>query len=148
MSELRWILIAEDNPHDAELTMAAIAEHRLANEMVVVRDGSEALDFLNARGAWASRRPGLPGVILLDLKMPKVDGLEVLRQVRSDPRFRLIPVVMLTSSAEECDIVESYRLGVNAYVVKPVAFQDFMRAVGQLGLFWALLNESPPAEAA
>src|SRR6185436_1278840 len=117
MSDLRMILIAEDNPHDAELTLAAISSHRVANEVVLVRDGSEVMDFLHARGAWASRRPGLPSVILLDLKMPKVDGLEVLRQVRNDPRLATIPVVMLTSSAEDRDIAESYRLGANAYVV-------------------------------
>jgi len=148
MSDLRMILIAEDNPHDAELTLAAISSHRVANEVVLVRDGSEVMDFLHARGAWASRRPGLPSVILLDLKMPKVDGLEVLRQVRNDPRLATIPVVMLTSSAEDRDIAESYRLGANAYVVKPVAFEEFMHAVGHLGQFWALLNEPPPAEAA
>jgi CheY-like chemotaxis protein len=145
MTELRRILLAEDSQNDVELTLAALGEHRLANQVDVVRDGAEALDYLYHRGRYASRPPGQPAVVLLDLKMPKVTGLEVLRQIKSDAALQTIPVVMLTSSREEGDLVASYQLGVNAYVVKPVEFSDFMSAVRQLGGFWALVNEAPPA---
>jgi len=144
MRELKRILLAEDNPEDVELTLAALEENQLANEVVVVRDGAEALDYLYLRGAYATRPEGHPAVVLLDLKMPKVDGLEVLRHLKADAGLRSIPVVMLTSSREESDLVESYRLGVNAYVVKPVEFREFIAAVKNLGLFWAVLNEPPP----
>lgn len=137
------ILYAEDSAPDVELTLAALEESHLANEVVVVRDGAEALDYLYRRGAFASRPPEPPVVLLLDLKMPKVDGLEVLRQVKGDPALRAIPVVMLTSSREERDLVESYRLGVNAYVVKPVEFSAFLEAVRRVGVFWAVVNQVP-----
>src|SRR6185295_15712446 len=126
MSELKRVLLAEDSPKDVELTLAALDEHHLANEVVVVHDGAEAMEYLTRTGRFASRAPGNPAVVLLDLKMPKVDGLEVLRRMRADQALRTIPVVMLTSSREEKDLVESYRLGANAYVVKPVAFEAFM----------------------
>lgn len=144
MSLLKRILLAEDNEHDVELTLSALAAHNLANEVVVVRDGAEALDYLFHRGAFARRAGGLPVVVLLDLKMPKVDGLEVLRQIKADPDLKIIPVVMVTSSREEQDLVKSYNLGVNAYVVKPVDFQQFVDSIKQLGFFWAILNEPPP----
>jgi CheY-like chemotaxis protein len=144
MGDLGRILLAEDSDADVELTLAALAEHNLANEVVVVRDGAEALDYLHRRGRYKDRGPGEPAVILLDLKMPKVDGLEVLREVKNDAELRKVPVVMLTSSREEQDLVESYRLGVNAYVVKPVDFGRFLEAVKQLGMFWAVVNEPPP----
>jgi CheY-like chemotaxis protein len=144
MGELKRILLAEDNPDDVELTLEALQGHQLANEVVVVRDGAEALDYLFRRGHFLSRPAGHPAVVLLDLKMPKIDGLEVLRQIKSDESLRTTPVVMLTSSREEADLVQSYRLGVNAYVVKPVDFGDFIEAVRNLGLFWAVLNEAPP----
>jgi len=138
------ILLAEDNPRDVELTLAALAEHNLANEVITTGDGAEALDYLYCRGRYQSRPPGNPAVILLDLKMPKVDGLEVLRQVKQDGKLKNIPVVMLTSSREEPDLMRAYQLGVNAYVVKPVEFQSFLDAVKRLGIFWAILNEPPP----
>lgn len=144
MTQLKRILLAEDNEHDVELTLNALSENRLANEVVVARDGAEALDYLYRRGAYQGREEGNPVVVLLDLKMPKVDGLEVLRKVKSDDNLRQIPIVMLTSSREENDLVESYRLGVNAYVVKPVEFGRFVQAVGELGVFWAMVNEAPP----
>ncbi len=144
MSTLKRILLVEDNPHDAEMALAALAEHQLANEVVHVGDGEEALDYLYARGQYQGRADGHPVVILLDLKMPKVDGLEVLRSIKADPQFKTLPVVMLTSSREESDLVRSYALGVNAYVVKPVNFQQFMDAVKLLGAFWAMHNEPPP----
>jgi len=144
ITELRRILLAEDSVNDVELTLAALAEHRIANHVDVVRDGAEALDYLYQRGGFAGRPGGNPAVLLLDLKMPKVSGLEVLRQVKGDPDLRTVPVVMLTSSREEADLVTSYELGVNAYVVKPVEFGDFMAAIRQLGGFWALVNEAPP----
>jgi CheY-like chemotaxis protein len=144
MGDLNRILLVEDNPNDVELALTALAEHNIANEVVVTRDGSEALDYLYRRGAFANRKNGQPAVILLDLKMPKVDGLEVLRTVKSDPELQRIPVVMLTSSREETDLVKSYQLGANAYVVKPVDFPQFVAAVKELGAFWALLNEPPP----
>ena len=144
MEELRSILLAEDNPNDVELTLSGLAQLHLANEVVVVRDGAEALDYLHARGKYEARADGNPAVILLDLKMPRVDGLEVLTEVKSNNKLRSIPVVMLTSSAQESDLVRSYRLGVNAYVVKPVNYQEFINAIKQVGAFWAVVNEPPP----
>ena len=144
MTEIKRILLAEDNPNDVELTLTALAEFHLANEVVVARDGGEALDYLYRRGSFADRPQGHPAVVLLDLKMPKVDGLEVLRQLKADPNLKSIPIVMVTSSREETDLVKSYELGANAYVVKPVDFQDFVRAVKDLGSFWAVVNEPPP----
>lgn len=143
MTHLRSILLAEDNANDVQLTLAALDEHKLANDVVVVRDGAEALDYLFRRGKYASRDNANPAVVLLDLKMPKVDGLEVLQTVKSNPDLKSIPVVMLTSSREEADLVRSYDLGVNAYVVKPIEFQGFVDAVKGLGVFWALINEAP-----
>ncbi len=144
MPELKRILLAEDNANDVELTLAALAEHNLANEVVVVRDGNEALDYLYRRGPFANRPGEHPAVVVLDIKMPKVGGLEVLRAIKQDEHLRVIPVVMLTSSREEGDLMRSYQAGVNAYVVKPVDFNQFSEAVKQLGLFWALINETPP----
>ena len=141
----RYILLAEDNENDIELALETLKTHKIANRTVVVRDGAEALDFLYSRGAYAGRAATIPIVIFLDLKMPKVDGLQVLRQIKSDPVLRVIPVVMLTSSREERDLVESYKLGVNSYVVKPVDFDQFVEVIRQLGVFWALVNEPPPA---
>lgn len=146
-SGLKRVLYAEDSAKDVELTMAALERHNVANEVVVVRDGEEAWDYLRCRGSFADRAKGNPAVVLLDLKMPKMDGLEVLRRMRADESLRSTPVVVLTSSREERDVVESYSLGVNAYVVKPVNFDDFMSAVANLGLFWAVLNEPPPGSA-
>ncbi len=138
------ILLVEDNPNDVELTLHALKKNNLANNIEVVRDGAEALDFLFARGAYANRSlENGPKVVLLDLKLPKVDGLEVLRQIRTDPRLKKLPVVVLTSSREERDIAESYHLGVNSYVAKPVDFNQFTEAVRQLGLYWLLINELP-----
>jgi CheY-like chemotaxis protein len=137
------ILLAEDNVNDVELTIEALSASRLANEVDVTRDGQEALDYLYRVGAFAGRTTPDPIVILLDLKMPRVDGLEVLQRVKGDAAMRHIPVVMLTSSVEERDLVESYRLGVNAYVVKPVDFKQFVEAVGKTGTFWAVLNNRP-----
>jgi len=144
MNNLKRILLAEDNPKDVELTLAGLDEFRLANSVVVVRDGDEAWDYLTRKGKFADRPPGEPAVVLLDLKMPKVDGLEVLRRMKADEKMRTVPVVMLTSSREEKDLIQSYSLGVNAYVVKPVAFDQFMHSIKNLGLFWAILNEPPP----
>lgn len=141
---LRPILLVEDNPDDIELTLIALQKSRLANPVVSVRDGAEALDFLRREGAFADRAEENPAVILLDKKLPKVDGHEVLREVRADEQLRRIPVVMLTSSREERDLLKSYDLGVNAYVVKPVEFDDFMDAINDLGVFWGVLNEPPP----
>ncbi len=143
MTELRSILLAEDNSNDVELTLAGLAELRLANEVVVVRDGAEALDYLHSRGKYASRANGNPAVILLDLKMPKMDGLEVLREIKTNERLKSIPVVMLTSSAQESDLVKSYRLGVNAYVVKPVNYREFINAIKQVGAFWLEMEDLP-----
>ncbi|MCL5030265.1 MAG: response regulator [Bacteroidetes bacterium] len=143
MNELKRILLAEDDERDIELTMAALEEFNLANEVVVVKDGEEALDYLYYRGEFANRLQGNPAVILLDIKMPKVTGLEVLKQIKSDDNLKIIPTVILTSSREEKDLVEGYSLGVNAYVVKPVDFEEFIRAVKELGLFWAVINEPP-----
>lgn len=142
-TELKRILLADDSARDAELTLLALEEHHLANEVVHVRDGVQALDYLYRRGAFAMRESGHPAVVLLDLKMPKVDGLEVLRTMKTDEQLKVIPVVMLTSSREEIDLVRSYQLGVNAYVVKPVGFQQFVQAVKDLGVFWAIVNEPP-----
>jgi CheY-like chemotaxis protein len=146
MNELRPILLAEDNPNDVELTLEALSVHNIANQVVVVSDGAEALDFLYRRNKYEGRSNGDPAVVLLDLKMPKMDGLEVLRIIKSDPELKMIPVVVLTSSREEADLVRSYDLGVNAYVVKPVDFQQFVESVRQLGVFWALINELPPGK--
>jgi len=139
------ILFVEDDARDVELTLEALRDNNLVNEVVVTRDGEQALDYIYRRGSYADRPEGNPAVILLDLKMPKVDGVEVARQLRSDPRTRLIPIVILTSSRESRDLEECYRIGVNAYVVKPVHFADFISAVRQVGVFWALLNEPPPS---
>ena len=147
MTELKRILLVEDNEQDVELTLAALAEHRLANEVVVTRDGVEALEYLARQGPFALRAPGLPAVVLLDLKMPRMDGLEVLRRVKGNAELKAVPVVMLTSSREERDLVESYALGVNAYVVKPVDFSQFVDAVKQVGMFWAVINQPPPGSA-
>jgi CheY-like chemotaxis protein len=144
MSNLRPILLVEDNPNDVELILTALKDASLANEVVVTHDGAQALDYLFRRGAYPGRDSASPAVTLLDLKMPKVDGREVLRQVRADPKLRLLPVVVLTSSREEQDLFETYHLGANAYLVKPVEFEAFISAVGKLGVFWALLNEPPP----
>jgi CheY-like chemotaxis protein len=138
------ILLVEDDPRDIELTLVALKEHNLANQVVVARDGAEALDYLYRRRKYAERPAYHPVVVLLDLKMPKVDGLEVLRQVKGDPALKAIPIVVLTSSCQDQDIVESYNLGVNAYVVKPVDFDRFVEVVKQLCLFWVLTNEPPP----
>jgi CheY-like chemotaxis protein len=143
--DIRTIVLAEDSPKDAELTMAALDKHNLTNRVVWVRDGAMLLDYLYRRGEFATRVRGNPTVILLDLKMPKVDGMQALREIRSDPDLKMTPVVVLTSSREERDLLESYSMGVNAYVVKPVSFQEFMDAVSELGLFWAIVNEPPPA---
>jgi len=142
--ELKRILLVEDSPHDVELTLAALAENHLANEVVVVRDGEEALDYLYRRGIFKLRMEGNPVVVLLDLKLPKVDGLEVLAQLKSDSGLRRVPVVMLTSSREEQDLIGSYDLGVNAYVVKPVDFHEFVSIIKEVGLFWAEVNQPPP----
>jgi CheY-like chemotaxis protein len=144
MEKLGRILIVEDDPRDVELTLTALEDYKLANEVVVCRDGQEALDYLNSRGKFIDRVNENPAVMLLDLKLPKVDGLEVLQRVKSDERLRMIPVVVLTSSHEEKDMMRSYKLGVNAYVVKPVDFHEFVNAVKELGAFWAVINEPPP----
>ncbi|MFC0132598.1 two-component system response regulator [Massilia eurypsychrophila] len=141
---LKPILLVEDNPHDLELTLIALSKSQLANEVVIARDGAEALDYLMCRGEFSNRQAGNPAVVLLDLKLPKVDGLEVLKEIRNTAGSRSIPVVMLTSSKEEQDLLRSYELGVNAYVVKPVDFNEFVRAIADLGIFWAVLNEPPP----
>ena len=147
MKNLKKILLVEDKARDAELTLAALEEHNLANDVVVVRDGVEALDYLYRRGEFATRAPELPVVVLLDIKMPRLNGLEVLRTIKADPQLKRLPVVMLTSSREEPDLVQAYELGVNAYVVKPVDFHQFSAAVEQIGAFWAILNELPPIPA-
>jgi CheY-like chemotaxis protein len=141
---LKPILLVEDDRRDLELTLVALERSQLANEVVIVRDGAQALDYLRRQGDHAGRAEGNPAVILLDLKLPKVNGLEVLQAVRSNPALRSIPVVMLTSSQEESDVLRSYELGVNAYVVKPVEFKAFVAAIADLGVFWAVLNEPPP----
>jgi len=144
MSELGRILIVEDDPKDVELTLTALEEYNLVNEVVVTRDGEEALDYLYCRGNFKMRTSDNPAVLLLDLKLPKVDGLEVLQQIKSNEKLKMIPVVVLTSSREERDMVASYKLGVNAYVVKPVDFHEFVNAIKELGIFWAVINEPPP----
>ena len=144
MAGLKPILLVEDNPNDVELTLAALESSQLANQIVICRDGAEALDWIFRRGPHEARQEQDPAVVLLDLKLPKVDGLEVLAKVKGDPATRGIPVVMLTSSREETDVVRSYNLGVNAFVVKPVAFDEFFAAIKEIGVFWALLNEAPP----
>ena len=141
---LKPILLVEDDPRDLELTLVALERSQLANEVIVVRDGAQALDYLLREGDFARREEGNPAVILLDLKLPKVNGLEVLQTVRSTETLRSVPVVMLTSSHEETDVLRSYQLGVNAYVVKPVEFKQFVEAIADLGIFWAVLNEPPP----
>ena len=145
METFKRILLVEDDPKDVELTINALSEYCVANEIAIARDGEEALDFLYRRGTFASRLEGNPVVILLDLKMPKLDGIQVLRHLKTDEQMRCIPVVVLTSSREDRDLVECYKLGVNAYVVKPVHFTEFVEAVRQLGIFWALINEAPPS---
>ena len=144
MAALKRILLVEDNERDVELTLAALEEHNLANEVVVARDGEEALDYLYQRGKYTDRDGGQPAVVLLDLNMPKVDGMEVLQRMKLDPALKQVPVVMVTSSRVEQDLVRSYELGVNAFVVKPVDFQKFIESIRQIGFFWAIINESPP----
>jgi DNA-binding response OmpR family regulator len=144
MTGLGRILIVEDDPNDVELTMTALTDYNLANEVVITRDGQQALDYLYCRGEFSARPAGNPAVMLLDLKLPRVGGLEVLQQIKSDERLKMIPVVVLTSSHEEKDMMRSYKLGVNAYVVKPVDFHEFVNAVKELGVFWAIINEPPP----
>jgi len=144
MPDLRPILLVEDSPKDLELTLAALKKCQLANDIVIARDGEEAIDYLSHSGKHAGRAEGFPAVVLLDLKLPKVDGLEVLERIKGDASLRHIPVVMLTSSREEQDLVRSYELGVNAFVVKPVEFTKFFQAIEDLGVFWAILNEPPP----
>jgi len=141
---LKCILLVDDSPRDTELTLSALAQYNLANEVIALRDGVEALDYLFRRGPFADRPAGNPAVVLLDLKMPKVDGIEVLRQIKHDAQLKMTPVVVLTSSREEQDVVKSYQLGVNAYIVKPVQFQAFVEAVKLVGAFWAVINEPPP----
>ena len=148
MALVKRILLVEDSKHDVELTLVALEECHLANQVDVVNDGAEALDYLHRRGAYADRPNELPVVVLLDLKMPKVDGLEVLRHMKSEAALKRIPVVMLTSSREEKDLVQSYELGVNGYVVKPVDFEQFIESIKQLGCFWAIVNEPSPAQGA
>jgi CheY-like chemotaxis protein len=142
--DIKKILMVEDDPRDVELTLAALEEHHLANQVAVVRDGAEALDYLYSRGKFKARAEGLPVLVLLDLKLPKVSGLEVLKIIKADEHLKIIPVVVLTSSRETPDVAECYRHGVNAYVVKPVDFAEFVKAVKQLGIFWAAINEPPP----
>ncbi len=143
MSQNEKILLVEDDPKDVELTLSALADNSIANEVVVTRDGTEALDYLYRRGSYAARADRDPVLILLDIKLPKVDGLQVLHQLKSDDRLKALPIVMLTSSNEEKDVVRSYNLGVNAYVVKPVDFDEFAAAIKQLGLFWMIINRPP-----
>ena len=147
MNPLGKILLVEDNDDDVELTLAALAKNNLANEVVVAHEGGEALDYLHRRGEFHARPPGNPVVVFLDLKMPKMDGLEVLRQIKSDSKLNTIPVVILTASREEADLAHSYELGANSYVVKPVDFQQFADAIRQLGMFWAVVNEPPQRRA-
>jgi DNA-binding response OmpR family regulator len=144
MNKLGRILLVEDDPKDVELTLTALEEYNLANEVIVARDGEEALEYLYSRGKFNTRSSGNPAVMLLDLKLPKVDGLEVLKQIKSEEKLRMMPVVVLTSSKEEKDMVASYKLGVSAYVVKPVDFHEFVNAIKELGVFWAVINEPPP----
>ena len=142
------ILLVEDNPSDAELTLHAFMRSKLANQVQLVRDGAEALDFLFCRGPFSNRRfDSPPHLVLLDLKLPKVDGLQVLQQAKSDERTRAIPIIILTSSKEESDLIKSYKLGVNSYIQKPVNFSEFQNVVQQLGMYWLLLNSKPPVAA-
>ena len=140
MKDLKTILLAEDNSKDVELTLAALAEHNLANQVIVVKDGVEAMEYLRYEGKYKLRKQGKPAVVLLDIKMPRMDGIEVLKEIRRDPALKMLPVVILTSSREEPDLKKSYELGANAYVVKPVDFQNFIEAVKQVGVFWAVIN--------
>jgi CheY-like chemotaxis protein len=144
MTDVKRILLVEDNQNDIDLTLAALDENQLADEVVVVRDGEQALDYLYRRGSFRMRAGGDPAVVLLDLKIPKINGLEVLAQVKADPLLKSIPIVMLTSSREQVDLGRSYQSGVNAYVVKPVTFSQFVEALRELGVFWAEINEPPP----
>jgi len=144
MLELKKILVAEDDENDAELILKALETYNIANEVIMVEDGAEALDYLHRRGDYEARVEGNPILVLLDIKMPKVDGLEVLREIRSNERLKMIPAVILTSSRQEGDLLASYQLGVNAYVVKPVDFKEFVEAVRELGVFWLMVNEPPP----
>jgi len=146
MKELKTILLAEDNPRDVELTIEALKEHNLANQVVVVHDGVEVMEYLNYEGKFKDRKKGNPVVLLLDIKMPRMDGLEALEAIRSNEKLKMLPVVMLTSSRQEPDLKKCYALGVNAYVVKPVEFKDFLDAVKHIGVFWAILNENPSME--
>jgi len=143
MCELKTILLAEDNPQDLELTIEALTTHKIANTIIAVKDGVEAMEYLNCIGKYKDRKKGNPAVLLLDIKMPRMDGIEVLEAIRRDEKLKNLPVVMLTSSREEPDLLKCYKLGVNAYVVKPVNFKDFVEAVGHIGVFWAMLNEQP-----
>ena len=145
IGNIKTILLVEDDPRDVELTLAALEDHRLANKVVVVRDGEQALDYLYRRGKFKLRAGGDPILVLLDIKMPKVNGLEVLKIIKADEHLKIIPVVVLSSSREAPDLIECYQHGVNAYVVKPVDFAEFMKAVKQLGIFWAAVNEPPPS---
>jgi CheY-like chemotaxis protein len=145
MIELKTILLAEDNPQDVELTIEALTEHKIANNVIAVRDGVEAMEYLNYEGQFKNRKKGNPAVLLLDIKMPRMDGIEVLQEIRKNEKLKALPVVMLTSSREEPDLIKCYELGVNAYVVKPVVFKDFLEAVKHIGIFWAMLNEQPPS---
>jgi DNA-binding response OmpR family regulator len=144
VTELKRVLLVEDDPRDVELILEALGEYNLANEVITAIDGEEALDYLYCRGKFKERPDSNPAVVLLDLKLPKINGMEVLKQIRSDEKLKMIPVVILTSSREERDWIESYKLGVNAYVVKPVDFHEFVNAVKDLGVFWAVINEPPP----
>jgi len=144
ITDVPGILLAEDNPNDVELTLEALGQHNLANRVTIAHDGVEAMEYLRREGAFSDRAPGDPAVVLLDIKMPRKDGIEVLREIRADPALRRLPVVILTSSREEQDLITSYDLGVNAYVVKPVDFPSFIDAVKELGIFWAVINERPP----
>jgi CheY-like chemotaxis protein len=144
VADLRPILVVEDNPKDLELTLAALSKCQLANDIHVARDGAEALDYLFRRGSFAERAPGDPAVVLLDLKLPKLDGLEVLERIKTQAETQRIPVVMLTSSREERDLIKSYSLGVNSFVVKPVDFTAFFEAIQEVGMFWAVINHPPP----
>lgn len=147
MIDLKRILLVEDNPNDVELILTSLAQNHLGNEVVVVRDGEEALDYLYRRGVFRLRLEGNPIVVLLDLKLPKIDGLEVLAELKANPALRMIPVVVLTSSREEPDLRQCYELNTNAYVVKPIDFQEFVEVIKQVGLFWAVVNQPPPGSA-